>query len=219
MKLPNKKVQATPMNAAVLPLRSRAGLCHRYGVLTIFVRRTMNISDAQREVRFRFHGGFYGQLVSGVLWLLSGCLAVTVGVKGAIIALVFGGFLIFPATESLVRLSGMKPLTEANTLRYLGMQVAFVLPFSMLLLLPVTLYRTNLFYPAMMILLGAHYIPFVFLYGMRLFAFLAAILIGGGVCIAMFGANTFSTDAWSTGMVLALLRGALWCPRNRDLTT
>jgi hypothetical protein len=56
----------------------------------------------------------------------------------------------------------------------------------------------------MMILLGAHYIPFVFLYDMLLFAFLAAILIGGGVCIAMFGANTFSTGAWITGMVLVL---------------
>ena len=74
----------------------------------------------------------------------------------------------------------------------------------MLLLLPVTQYQINLFYPAMMILLGAHYIPFVFLYGMRLFAFLAGILIGGGVCIAMLGANTFSTGAWSTGTVLVL---------------
>jgi len=42
----------------------------------------MNISDAQREIRIRFCGGFYGQLVSGVLWLLSGCLAVTVGANG-----------------------------------------------------------------------------------------------------------------------------------------
>ena len=164
----------------------------------------MDISDAQRENRFRFHGGFFGQLVSGVLWLLSGCLAVTVGVKSAIIALVFGGFLIFPATETLVRLSGRKKLSEDNTLWSLGMQVAFVLPFSMLLVAPVTQYRTNLFYPAIMILLGAHYIPFVFLYGMRLFAFLAAILIGGGVCIAMYGANRFSTGAWITGIVLVL---------------
>ena len=164
----------------------------------------MNISDAQREIRIRFCGGFYGQLVSGVLWLLSGCLAVTVGAKGAIIALVFGGFMIFPATESLVRLSGGEKLSEDNSLRSLGMQVASVLPFSMLLLVPVTQYRTNLFYPAMMILLGAHYIPFVFLYGMRLFAFLAAILIGGGVGIAMFGARTFGTGAWVTAIVLVL---------------
>jgi hypothetical protein len=82
-------------------------------------------------------------------------------VQSAILALVFGGFLIFPATESLVRLSGRKKLSEDNTFWSLGMQVAFVLPFSMLLLVPQ--YRTNLFYPAM-ILLGAHYIPFVFLY-------------------------------------------------------
>ena len=153
----------------------------------------MNISDAQRENRIRFQGGFYGQCVSGALWLLSGGLAVTMGIKSAIIVLVCGGFFIFPATESLVRLSGRKKLSEANTL---------VLPFSMLLLVPVTQYRTNLFYPAMMILLGAHYIPFVFLYGMRLFALLAGILIGGGVCIAMFGAEKFSPGAWSTGLVL-----------------
>jgi hypothetical protein len=164
----------------------------------------MNISDAQRENRFRFHGGFYGQLVSGVLWLVSAFLADTVGVKSAIIVLVLGGFMIFPATESLVRLSGRKKLSEANTLWQLGMQVAFVLPFSMLLLVPVTQYSANLFYPALMILLGAHYIPFVFLYGMRLFAFLAAILIGGGVCLAMFGTNRFSAGAWGTGIVLVL---------------
>jgi hypothetical protein len=36
MKTANKTVQATPMNAAVLPLRSRAGLCHRYGVPDLF---------------------------------------------------------------------------------------------------------------------------------------------------------------------------------------
>lgn len=164
----------------------------------------MNISDAQRENRHRFHGGFFGQLVSGMLWLVSAGLAVTVGVKSAIIVLVIGGFLIFPATESLVRLSGREKLSEANTLWQLGMQVAFVLPISMLLLVPVTQYHTNLFYPGLMILLGAHYIPFVFLYGMRLFAFLAAILIGGGVCLAMFHANTFSTGAWITGVVLVL---------------
>ena len=33
--------------------------------------------------------------------------------------------------------------------------------------------------------LGAHYPPFVFLYGMRMFAVLAALLIGGGTLIAM----------------------------------
>jgi len=136
----------------------------------------MDISDAQREMRSRFRGGFYGQLVAGILWLLSGTLAVASGPKSAIMALVIGGVLIFPVTESLVRLSGGRKMTGANPLRDLGMQVAFVLPFSMLLLLPVTQHRLQLFYPAMMILLGAHYIPFVFLYGMRMFAWLAVMM-------------------------------------------
>ena len=36
----------------------------------------MTISEAQLEIRTRFVGGFYGQLVSGTLWLTSASLAV-----------------------------------------------------------------------------------------------------------------------------------------------
>jgi hypothetical protein len=82
------------------------------------------------------------------------------------------------------------------------MQIAFVLPLSMPLLLPVGLYRLNWFYPAMTILLGAHYLPFVFLYGMRMFAVLAAFLVGGGILIAMYISASFSIGAWYTGIVL-----------------
>jgi hypothetical protein len=69
-------------------------------------------------------------------------------------------------------------------------------------LLPVGLYRLNWFYPAMMILLGAHYLPFVFLYGMRMFAVLAAFLVGGGTLIAMYFSASFSAGARYTGTVL-----------------
>jgi hypothetical protein len=82
------------------------------------------------------------------------------------------------------------------------MQIAFVLPMSMPLLLPVGLYRLNWFYPAMMILLGAHYLPFVFLYGMRMFAVLAALVVGGGTLIAMYFSGSFSIGAWYTGTIL-----------------
>lgn len=53
-----------------------------------------------------------------------------------------------------------------------------------------------------MILLGAHYLPFVFLYGMRMFAVLAAFLVGGGTLIAMYFSASFSIGAWYTGTVL-----------------
>lgn len=131
----------------------------------------MHITEAQHEVRTRFVGGFYGQLVSGVLWLVAAALATW---------------------------------STANDLRYLGMQAAFVLPLSMPLLLPVGLYRLDWFFPAMMVLLGAHYLPFVFLYGMRMFAVLTALLVGGGVAIARVGPGTLGLGAWYTGATLLL---------------
>jgi Zn-dependent protease with chaperone function len=135
--------------------------------------------------------------------LTSASLAVWRGPRASIIMLVVGGFLIFPATELLIRAIGERgQVSSANALRSLGMQIAFVLPLSMPLLLPVGLYRLNWFYPAMMILLGAHYLPFVFLYGMRMFAVLAAFLIGGGTFIAMYFSASFSIGAWYAGTIL-----------------
>ena len=163
----------------------------------------MNIVDAQREVRMRYAGGFYGQLVSGVLWLASAGLADWVSPRAAISALVIGGFFIFPLTELLLRISGEKiSLSADNSLRTLGMQVAFVLPLSMPLLIAVGLYRLTWFYPGMMILLGAHYLPFAFLYGMRIFWALGFLLVSAGLLIAMYWSGSFSIGAWFTGVVL-----------------
>jgi hypothetical protein len=141
----------------------------------------VRIEDAQWEMRTWYVGGFYGQLVSGLLWLVSASLAKWDGPRAAIITLVLGGFFIFPVTEMLLRATGERTsLSASNSLRELGMQTAFVLPLSMPLLVPVGLYRLTWFYPAMMILLGAHYLPFAFLDGMRLFLVLAPLLTSGG---------------------------------------
>lgn len=165
----------------------------------------MDIVDAQREVRFRFSGGFYGQAVSGLIWLASACFASWGSPQTAIWVLLVGGFFIFPITELLVRTVGSRlKLASGNVLPQLGMQVAFVLPMSMPLVLPVSLYQLNWFYPALMILLGAHYLPFVFLYGMRMFAVLAAFLLAGGVIIAMHLSSRFSIGAWYTGILLLI---------------
>jgi hypothetical protein len=70
--------------------------------------------------------------------------------------------------------------------------------------LPVSRFDLNLFYPALMILLGAHYLPFVFLYGMRMFALLAALLLAGGLIIAMHLSSRFEIGAWYTAIVLLI---------------
>ena len=165
----------------------------------------MLVQDAQREVRTVFIGGFWGQLVSSAIWLASAVLGFWVTPRAAILTLVFGGFFIFPATQLLLRLTGgPASVTRSNPLHYLGMQIAFTLPMCMLLLVPVTEFRLNLFYPALMILLGAHYLPFTFLYGMRMFIPICAILVSSGVAIALYFPGTFSLGGWIGGLTLFL---------------
>ncbi|HEX6850602.1 MAG TPA: hypothetical protein VF139_04285 [Candidatus Polarisedimenticolaceae bacterium] len=177
----------------------------------------MHLADAQREMRARYAGGFYAQLVSGVLWLLAAALATWGTPRTAIATIVVGGFFIFPLTEALVRLTGGRTrISPENGLRGLGMQVAFVLPLSMPLLLPVGLHRLHWFFPALTILLGAHYLPFVTLYGMRAFAVLAAALVAGGVAIALYASSSFGIAAWFTGAVLLVFSAILGAAARGD---
>jgi hypothetical protein len=163
----------------------------------------MLVEDAQRHVRASFIGGFWGQLVSSAIWLASAALATWSTPRAAISTIVIGGFFIFPATLLLLRLTGGSASpTKGNPLSNLGMQIAFTLPMTMLLLVPVTEFRLGLFYPALLILLGAHYLPFVFLYGMRMFIALCAILVSSGIVIALYLPQSFCLGAWVGGLTL-----------------
>lgn len=50
--------------------------------------------------------------------------------------------------------------------------------------------------------LGAHYLPFVTLYGMRMFYALAGVLVGAGFALALYLKLPFSAGAWFTATVL-----------------
>ena len=163
----------------------------------------MEIHEAQREVRSVYLGGFWGQLVSSVIWLGAAAMGTWISPKASILAVVIAGFFIFPLTQLMLRLSGRPAsVSRGNPFHFLGMQVALVMPFSMLLLVPVAEFRLNLFFPALIILLGAHYLPFATLYGMRMFLFLAGSLLAIGVVVALWFATSFSLGAWLAGIIL-----------------
>jgi hypothetical protein len=165
----------------------------------------MRVIDAQREVRTVFEGGFFGQIVSGLIWLASAALATWASPRAAILTLVLGGFFIFPVTTGvLVLLRRPHALSAANPFRHLAMQVAFVLPLSMPLVAPVAAHRLAWFFPAMMVLVGAHYLPFVTLYGMRSFAVLCGVLVSAGIGIAFLAPASFALGGWVTAAVLVV---------------
>ena len=169
----------------------------------------MDIKTAQQDVQATFLRGAVGQTVSGLIWLTSAALGTWVGERPAIIMLVIGGMFIFPLTQLGLRLLGRPgALPNGHPMNALAMQVAFMVPLNMLLVAPVAWYNINWFYPAFMLIVGTHYLPFIFLYGMWEFAVLAAVLIFGAIGIALYLPGFFTLGGWFTAIVLLLF--AVW---------
>lgn len=165
----------------------------------------MDIVQAQRDVRETFLGGFAGQLVSAVLWGVSASACTWHSLRVGGLILVLGGFLIFPLTQLLLRAMGhASALPKGHPMNALGIQVAFTLPLSLPVVIGIAAVRPAWFYPAFMIVLGAHYLPFVFMYGMWQFAGLCAILVGCGLGIGMYLPQPISLGAWLTATVLLI---------------
>src|ERR1035438_2389541 len=124
----------------------------------------MEITQAQKDVRETFLGGFAGQLVSAVLWGTSAAACTWHSLKLGEIILVLGGFLIFPVTQLLLRSLGhFYALPKGHPMNALAIQIAFTLPLTLPVVIGIAALRPAWFYPAFMIALGAHYLPFVFL--------------------------------------------------------
>ena len=163
----------------------------------------MTVNEAQREMRSVFQGGYIGQAVSGILWLISAALGTWVSTRLGIMSLFIGGMLIYPLTQLTLKLAGRPAsLSSGNPLQQLAQQVAFIVPLCIPVIAAATLYNVNWYYPAFMVIVGAHYLPFVFLYGMRHYALLTALLIGGGVAIGYTMPDSFAVGGWVTGGLL-----------------
>jgi len=163
----------------------------------------LQLIEAQREVRAIYLGGSVGQIVSGVLWLAAAAVATWGTPRQTMVLLFVGGMFIFPVTTLALKAMGRPcALSPANPLGKLAMQVAFTVPIGLLVAFAAAGYRIEWFFPACMLIVGAHYLPFVFLYGMRVFALLAALLCAGGVALALYGPGSFSLGGWLTGGLL-----------------
>ncbi len=169
----------------------------------------MEISVCQREMRSAFLGGFAGQLVSGIIWLLAASVSVGIGPRYGMGTLFFGSMLIFPLTQASLRLMGYPAkVSPENKLWGLGSQTAFTVPINFLLVGAATLYQEYWFFPAAMIVVGAHYLPFITLYGMKMFGLLAGLLVLGGAGLGLYGPDIFSLGGWITAVFLILF--AFW---------
>jgi hypothetical protein len=97
------------------------------------------------------------------------------------------------------------------------MQIAFTVPITLPVSGAAALHQWGWFYPACLIIVGAHYLPFVFLYGMRTFAGLAAALICAGLAIGMKAPGHVVLGGWVGGVILFVFAFGLLAAYRRGL--
>ena len=165
----------------------------------------MEITQAQQDVRTVYRGGGVGALVSAVVWALAAAIGQWVEMDLAVVVLFVGGALIFPIGSLVLRLlGGPSTLPSGHPMIGLAMQVAFIVPIGVILAALVFLERPEWFFSFAACVVGAHYLPFMFLYGMKEYGVLAAVLVVLGLGLA-FEPQGVTTAAWITaGVELAV---------------
>jgi hypothetical protein len=155
------------------------------------------------QMRITYLAAVPHTLFTALVWLASGIINQLISQKAAIITFIVGGSFIFLGGELLKKLFHAPNLVSAdNQLPKFFTLLAFTVPLSYPLIYLICISNLNLFYPAFMILIGAHYLPFVYGYGMKTFAVLSLLLVMLGTWFSLFNPVPFSTPAFATALIL-----------------
>jgi hypothetical protein len=163
------------MNLAPTDRNTSSGSC--------FDRTTL--AAAQQDMRSAYLGGAPGVLVSGLVWAVAGCVATWISPQRAVWALFVGGVFIHPVAVLLARLLGRTGRhTPGNPLGALAMAITAWMIMMLPLAYGVSLLRIDLFFPAMLFVIGGRYLCAQMLYGYRLYWIFGAVLALAGFCLA-----------------------------------
>lgn len=174
------------------------------------------LAAAQRDMRLGYLGGAPGALVSGMVWAVAGCVATWISPQRAVWALFVGGVFIHPGAVLLTRLLGRAGRhAPGNPLAAL----ALVTTFWMIMMLPlaygVSLLRIDLFFPAMLFVIGGRYLCFHTLFGNRLYWIFGAVLALAGYGLATLNAPV-ALGAFAGAAIEITFAGLLLAGERRE---
>ena len=174
----------------------------------------MQIEQAQADVRRIYRGGFSGPLVSSLVWFAAAAVSQSGSPSSAMLVLFVGGMLIFPLLSLVLKfMGGPASLPKGHPSIALAMQAAFTLPPGLLVAIALGLYEPALFFPASLVIVGAHYLVFISLYGMRLWGALAAVLIAVGTA-SFWLPDLAAISGWVGAAVLLVFSVPLYLLRG-----
>ena len=145
---------------------------------------------------------------SALAWLAAGLVAAQVSPERAVLTLFAGGMLIHPAGVLLARALGRRGQhAHGNPLGTLALETTVWLVLSMPLAYVVSWYRVDLFFPAMLLVIGGRYATFATMFGTRVFWICGGALVAAAYALASLKA-TPATAAFSGAAIEAAF--AVW---------
>jgi hypothetical protein len=169
----------------------------------------LDVADAQQDMRDAYAGGAPGMFASALVWLVVGLVAVQLPPQRAVVTLFVGGMLIHPAGVLIARALGRRGQhAHGNPLGLLALETTVWLVLSMPLAYVVSLYRLDLFFPAMLLVIAGRYATFGTVYGSRLFWLCGGALAAAAYALAAAKAAP-ATGAFSGAAIEAVFAGVV----------
>lgn len=167
----------------------------------------MDFSASQKDMNTAYCAGGTGVLASGLVWCTTAMVAMFVSNVAAMLTLFVGGMFIFPLSvvfSKLLKRSGKH--SSSNVLGKLAIETLGTLFVGLFIAFVVAQDNMLLFFPIMLLTIGARYLVFQTLYGLVTYWVLAAVLIVAGVMTSLMQPPMF----WSAlaGGIIELLFAA-----------
>lgn len=179
----------------------------------------MDFKSSQQDMKNAYLGGATGVLVSGAVWLIAGFIGIKWSDVAAMYALFIGGMFIFPFAILLSKLlsaSGKHALD--NCLTHLALETLPVLFGGLIIAFYVAQIEITLFFPIMLLAIGARYFAFQTLYALKTYWVLGAMLMIAGVICTIFRLP-FLAGAFAGGILEIVFAVWIFHRSRRKLAT
>lgn len=141
----------------------------------------MNFLSAQKDMQASFTHGAPGVLVSGLVWLIAGMIAKFHVFNYSLIALFIGGMFIYPLSVLISRqIYKSAPPQKTNPLMKLALEGTFLLFVGLFFVFIMATTKPDLCYPIMLMVIGARYLTFQTIYGLKTYWVLGGVLLTVG---------------------------------------
>lgn len=155
------------------------------------------------QMRKTYLGAVPHTIYTALVWLTAALICNTLAVGQGIIFFIIAASFTFPAGELIRKLMKAPNLVNPdNKLPFLFMMLAFGIPLCYPLIYLLVKENTNYFFSAFSILVGAHYLPFAYSYGMKSFIVLGVLMVVQGTVCAFYFSDSLIMPALISSALL-----------------